>query len=89
MTSFWYAAATVMVTGIWGAAVVAIITVGAEAVGITMDGHAADIAAGANSNRAICGGRRDGDHAWRKGRVAWTFDNNLAADLSLRRSQRF
>src|SRR6266849_2011214 len=44
---FWYAAATVMVTDIWGAEVVAIIT----------DGHAADIAAGVKSNLAICGGR--------------------------------
>jgi hypothetical protein len=64
MISFWYAAATVMVTDIWGAEVVAIITVGAEATGITMDGHAADIAAGAKSNLAICRGRPDGDHAW-------------------------
>jgi hypothetical protein len=52
-----------MVTGIWGAEVVVIITVGAEAAGITMDGHAADIAAGAKSNLAICGGRPGGDHA--------------------------
>ena len=35
-----------MVTGIWDAAVVAIITDGAEAVVITMDGHAADTADG-------------------------------------------
>jgi len=42
-----------MVTVIWGAEVGAIITVGAEAAGITMDGHAADIAAGAKSNPAI------------------------------------
>ena len=52
-----------MVTDIWGAEVVAIITVGAEAAGITMDGHAADIAAGVKSNLAICGGRPGGDHA--------------------------
>jgi hypothetical protein len=37
-----------MVTGIWDAAVVAIITDGAEAAGITMDGHAADTADGIN-----------------------------------------
>jgi hypothetical protein len=33
----------VMVMGIWGGEVAAIITVGAEAMGITMDGHVADI----------------------------------------------
>jgi hypothetical protein len=37
-----------MVTGIWDAAVVAIITDGVEAVVITMDGHAADTADGIN-----------------------------------------
>jgi hypothetical protein len=37
-----------MVTGIWDAAVVAIITDGAEAVVITMDGRAADTADGIN-----------------------------------------
>jgi hypothetical protein len=37
-----------MVTGIWVAAVVAIITGGAEAVVITMDGHVADTADGIN-----------------------------------------
>jgi hypothetical protein len=37
-----------MVTGIWDAAVVAIIMDGAEAVVITMDGHAADTADGIN-----------------------------------------
>jgi hypothetical protein len=37
-----------MATGIWDAAVVAIITDGAEAVVITMDGHAADTADGVN-----------------------------------------
>jgi len=37
-----------MVTGIWDAAVVAIITDGAEAVVITMDGHAVDTADGVN-----------------------------------------
>ena len=35
-----------MVTGIWDAAAVAIITDGAEAAVITMDGHAADTADG-------------------------------------------
>ncbi len=39
-----------MVTGIWYAAVVAIITDGAEAAVITMDGHAADTADGVNSD---------------------------------------
>jgi hypothetical protein len=38
-----------MVTGIWDAAVVAIITDGAEAAVIIMDGHAADTADGINS----------------------------------------
>jgi hypothetical protein len=37
-----------MVTGTWGAAVVAIITDGAEAAVITMDGHAVDTADGIN-----------------------------------------
>ncbi len=37
-----------MVTGIWDAAVVAIITDGAEGVVITMDGHAADTVDGIN-----------------------------------------
>jgi hypothetical protein len=39
-----------MATGIWDAAVVAIITDGAEAAVITMDGHAADTADGVNSD---------------------------------------
>ena len=39
---------TAVVTVIWDAEVVAIITVGAEAAGITMDGHAADTADGVN-----------------------------------------
>jgi len=37
-----------MVTGIWDVAAVAIITDGAEAAVITMDGHAADTADGIN-----------------------------------------
>jgi hypothetical protein len=59
-----------MVTGIWGAEVAAIITVGAEAAGITMVGHVADIADGIESgkdsvgrkprfpSRVIAGGKR-------------------------------
>jgi len=47
----------VMVTGIWGAEVVAIITVGAEAAVITMDGHVADIADGIEGGETSVGGK--------------------------------
>src|SRR5260370_3067291 len=54
---FWCAVATVMVTGIWGAEVAAIITVGAEAAGITMVGRVADIADGIESGKDSVGGK--------------------------------
>jgi hypothetical protein len=45
------------VTDIWGVEVVAIITVGAEAAGITMDGHVADIADGIEGGKYSVGGK--------------------------------
>ena len=67
---FWCAVAMATVTDIWGVEVVAITTVGAEAAGITMVGHAADIADGIEGgkyavdgkprfpSRVIAGGKR-------------------------------
>jgi hypothetical protein len=46
-----------MVTGIWGAEVVDIITVGAGAAGIIMDGRAADIADGIEGGNPQSGHR--------------------------------
>jgi hypothetical protein len=70
-----------MVTVIWGAEAVVIITVGAEVAGITMDGHAAGIAAGAKSNPVICGGRPGGDHRIAKSRVAMTVGATVSAPI--------
>ena len=54
---FWCTVAMATVTDIWGGEVVAIITVGAEAAGITMDGHVADIADGIEGGKNSVGGK--------------------------------